>query len=616
VSTRERIAGANRPRWSLLAVVVALAAAAWAAHGGALGGKFHYDDLFTVVNNPAVRSWHLARAFVSADAVNIERHAAGYRPFTVTTLAVNYRLHGLDPRGYLVTNMALHALAAAMVALVGLELLGALPWALLAGLVFALHPINAEAVNYITARSSLLSTVFVLGAAWAFIRYVESRGRAATLGVGLAAYALALLSKESAVALIVPLLAYPWLRPSFRRDATTSLRAARATSAFAVLAALYVAAYWLIAAGGVVAPGPAQRPAWTLAELVGRSLALWVWPWPLGLDHRLTFLARFDSTLAVVLVLGVAALLAAFAVVVRRVPVAAWGLVWALAGLAPLAPLPWLTTVGLLQEHRMGFSAAGLSWMTMALVRALWEASGNWRCERIIRWSLVSVGAVLAVAAVGVDRWRSSVWQDERRLWAEVVQRSPDNLVARINLGAAYMERGDYDLAEAQYHGIIARVPGYARAYYNLGLLALRRGRTDEAAATFRQTVALAPRDAAAYSHLGILALRAGDLSGAEAAFQAALRIDPTQREALNNLATMFLERRDWPSALSLVDEALRRDPDFIEAAYNRGVALAGLGRRAEANAVLGSVRSRLPADAAFDRYRRGIDHLLAGGSP
>jgi tetratricopeptide (TPR) repeat protein len=600
-----------------LVTATALAAAVWAAHSGALSGAFHYDDTFTVVNNPAVRSWQPARYFTSADAVVSERNAAGYRPLMVLSLALNHHVSGLNPFGYLATNVVLHVLAAWLIVLIGYEVLDDRRWAWCAGVMFALHPLNAEAVNYVTARSSLLSTTFALAATWAYIRYVESRGGTGMLVLALTAFVAAMLSKESAVILVVPLLAYRWFRSHASFTQADISRARGAALAFGVLAVLYVALWRIMTAGGVTAHGPpSDRPAWTFAELVGRSLALWIWPWPLGLDHPLTFLSRFDGGLAAVLAVGAVALLVAVALLRRRVPVAAWGLLWALAGLAPLAPLPWLTTVALLQEHRMGLSAAGLSWMTAALVRAVWKASRRWRSERLIRWTLACTGAVLAIVAVGVDRSRAAVWQDDRRLWGEVVRRSPDNMLARRNLGAAYMERSEYERAEEEYRAIIALVPGYPRVYHNLGLLALRRGRASEAAAAFQQAVALDPHDAGAHAHLGILALRAGDELGAEAAFQAALRIDPTQRDALNNLAAIYLQRRQWSRALSLVSEALQRDPGFIEAAYNQGVALAGLGRRAEADAVLREVRVRLPTDTTFDRYRSGIDHLLAGGAP
>jgi tetratricopeptide (TPR) repeat protein len=149
--------------------------------------------------------------------------------------------------------------------------------------------------------------------------------------------------------------------------------------------------------------------------------------------------------------------------------------------------------------------------------------------------------------------------------------------------------------------------------YFNLGLLALRRDRPDEAMAAFERTTALAPGDAAAWTHVGILALRFDDAPRAERAFETALEIDPMQRDALNNLATIHLERREWSKALELTNRALQRDPAFLEAAFNRGVALAGLGRRNEAASVLTTVRQRLPPDREFDRYRSGIDRLVAG---
>ncbi len=595
----------------------ALLGAVVIAHGGAVRGEFHYDDLFVVVSNPAVRSWQPARMFMSADAVNSERGAAIYRPLMVMSLAMNHHFSGLDPFWYLATNLALHGLAVWLVVLIGREVFDDGRWAWCAGAVFALHPLNAEAVNYVTARSSLLSTAFALAAAWAYIRYVESRGGRGTLVLALAAFVAAMLSKESAVVLVVPLLAYTWLRPPAPLNQAVSSRTRRAALAFGGLAVCYVVLWRFMTAGGVAAPGPpSDRPAWTLAEVVGRSLALWLWPSPLGLDHPLTFLTRFDGGLAAVLVLVVAGLVAAFAALSRRVPVAAWGVVWALVGLAPLAPLPWLTTVALLQEHRIGFSAAGLSLTTAALAREIWRGVARWPAAPLIRWTLVGIGAVLAVVAVAVDRARSAVWNDDRRLWAEVVHRSPENPAARINLGSAYMMRQDYAEAEAEFRALLAVDPMYQRAYYNLGLLALRQNQPDAARVSFERAVRLSPYDANAQTHLGILALRAGDVQTAEVSFRAALDVNPTQRDALNNLATIHLQRREWAAALDLVTQSLHQAPEFLEASYNRGVALAGLGRRAEATAVLRETRARLPPDPAFDPYRTAIDHLIAGGSP
>ncbi len=630
-------------------------AAVLAAHSGALNGGFHYDDVFAIVENPAVRSWDPLRSFVSANAVISEANAAGYRPLTVASLALNYRLGGVSPVGYLLTNLLLHLAVSWMVFVVGRRLLGDWRWAWIAALAFALHPVNAEAVNYSVARSSLLSTVWMLVAFWAFLRG-RFAGTIGWHGLGLAALLAGMLSKESAVALVIPLAAYPWLSTRWERaqgehGAADRPMGYRDVIPYLVLAAAYVAFWSAMTRGGIRPPGPAAYPAWTFAEVVARSLALWVWPWPLGLDHPLTFLQRFDPWLAGGLAVFGAAWLAAVIVGIRRAPFATWASVWIAAGFAPLAPLPWLTTVGLLQENRLTFSAVALAWLTarggqMLVARLQPRAGGVWA----VRWVVAPLGLVLVVGAVGLDRMRSAVWNDDARLWEEVVRRSPGNLLARINLGSAYMERKEFDRAEAEFRHVTVLAPDYPRAYYNLGLLALRRERYDdargyflqsadvapgyteayhilgtealkrrrfdEARAAFQRAVALHPTDAKAHAQLGLIAQRTGDDATAETEYLTALRDDPGNREVLNNLGEIHLRRRDWARALDVLTAALDRDPGFLEAAYNRGVALAGLGRRNEAQDALRAVLPRLPTDPKFDPYRQGIAHLLAGGEP
>ena len=628
-----------------------LAAAVLAAHSGALRGEFHYDDIFAIVENPAVRSWQPALYFGSSTAVINEADTAGYRPLTVASFAINYRLGGLDPFGYLGVNLALHLAIAWMVFILGVHLLGDARWAAVAAFLFALHPVNAEAVNYSVARSSLLSTLGALVALWGWLRW---RGGEWTgwLAVGVGSFAAALLSKESAVALLVPLAAYEWLGIDVRsgQGGRAFARSIVRLAPLVVTAGLFVGVWMLMTSGGISARGPAAHPAWTFGEMVGRSLLLWVWPWPLGLDHPLAFVKRFDPVPAIALGLAGAGAAAAWWVARRRHPLSAWLVVWVLAGFAPLAPLPWITTQGLLQENRMAFSAVGLAWLTAVGIRAGMAFARSRSGVRLARGGAVLVGGIALVGAVAVDRARSAVWNDDRRVWEEMVRRSPDNLVARINLGSAYMDHREFDRAEAEYKRILAVVPNYARAYYNLGLLALRRDRyeeargmflqaaalapqdadvyhilgaealkrmhLDDARAAFEQAVALNPRDAKAHVNLGRLALQAGDVSAAESSYLAALRADPRHAKALNDLGAIYLQRREWSRALEPLTAALQQDPDSIEAAYNRAVVLVGLGRRDEARDALQDVLARLPPDPQFDPYRRGARYLLDGGEP
>jgi tetratricopeptide (TPR) repeat protein len=597
-------------------IVVALV-----AHSGALNGGFHYDDSHALVENPAIRSWQPVFYLTSSKAFSGEGEGQQYRPLTVATFAFNYAIGRLEPWGYLLINLLLHIAVSWMVFVVGRLLLGDDRWAAFAALLFAVHPVNAEAVNYVVARSSLLAALGALVAFWAFVRR-QHGGGVGWLVAGLFAFVAALLSKESATALIPPLLTSSLVvrgavRPSGERALPRPFREALW---FVGIAAGF-AAVWLVVVGNRVSePRGAAYPVWAFAEMVGRSILLWVWPWPLGLDHPLRFIDRFDPLLAVTLAAGGLGLVVAAIRWCTGVSLMVWSAIWVVAGFLPLVPLFWLTTRALFQENRMAFSAVGLAWLTAAAARAAWDRLDfRLRSVPVARGLILAVCAVLGIGAVGADRWRSEVWRDDRRLWQEVVRRSPDNLTAYVNLGLAHLDAGALDPAEATLREGLARAPNDERLYfdYNLALVALRRGRHDEARAAVlnvialdsrywkayrvlaiielkrgdraaalsavRRAIAINPRDARAYAHLGLLAQRAGDESLAETSYLETLRYDPFNAKARNNLGVLYLDRGRLSEALDQLTVALKEEPEYLEAAYNRAVALQRLGRVEEA---------------------------------
>lgn len=640
------------PFWAVGSLLLALVLA---AHAGALGGGFHYDDRASVRENLSIRVWQPLFYLTSPLAASGEEGASGYRPLTVASFAVNYALGRLDPFGYLLGNLLLHLAVSWMVFLVGRFLLGDDRWAAAAAVVYALHPVNAEAINYVTARGSLLAALGALIAFWAFLHRREGGGVWWTVA-GLAAFAAALLSKESAVALLPALAVSPWLgEPSRGRGPGGTLigRWVRPILPYVVVCVAYLVVWTSVAAVNMENRGePAAYPVWTLMELVGRSLWLWVWPWPLGLDHPLTFVKRFDVVLAGVLLVTAVGLATVVLAGRRRYPLLAWGTIWALAGLAPLAPLPWMTVKGLLQENRLAFSAAALAWLTAAAMQGALAygsrhaASGGAR--PMAAWWIrgaAAVGLVAVVGAVAIDRARSAVWNDDVRLWEEAARLTPESRSAHLNLGVGHMNRQEYDRAETDFRHALALSPGDAHAYYALGMLAVRRERYDEAEAFLAKTITLAPeysgsyhalgdvamkrgqaqaaeaafqhalalnpRDAKALAKLGLLAQRAGDLASAESRYRAALAEDPDQTLARNNLGILYVRRRDWPHALEQFTAAVRRDPDDLDAAYNQAMTLDTLGRKDEARVILQRVLARLPDDPQFDAQRRGARAIL-----
>ncbi len=171
-----------------------------------LKGGFHYDDFHSIVHNPYIRDWsNSLRFFMDPSVFSGDPDKAMYRPVLLLSYAFNYSLGAYQPWGYLLTNVLIHLGVSLLVwrlALhVGLNTTGA--W--VAGIIFALHPVASEPVNYISARSESLAALFYLAA----FLLVGNETRVARWG-GVLCYSLGLLTKSIVITLPLVFLLYEY----------------------------------------------------------------------------------------------------------------------------------------------------------------------------------------------------------------------------------------------------------------------------------------------------------------------------------------------------------------------------------------------------------------------
>lgn len=208
----------------LVALLMAVAVlSAVAGYAGSLHGYFQGDDFGFVgfYFNFPVAEWPQLFFRGWADGLWSSSYRE-LRPLNALAFIVDARLWGLDPTGYRLTNLALHAISAILVGLIAWRVSrrDAITAAVAVGL-FALHPVNAHAVAWITGRVDILSTAFLLAA---FLGFVSQRETARGAWLALLAFgqAGALFTKESGVTLVCFLIAADvlWLRPRFRARST------------------------------------------------------------------------------------------------------------------------------------------------------------------------------------------------------------------------------------------------------------------------------------------------------------------------------------------------------------------------------------------------------------
>jgi len=471
-----------------------LLAGALAAFGASLGSGFHFDD-YAIFSDAGLGSTHGWLQVFSPRQT---------RPLTYLTFWLNRQIGGGDPLGYHLFNLAFH-LAAVVLAWECLRRLLPERAAFLAAALFAIHPVQSEAVNYVWARGILLASLLCFASLW---NWLEGRRWMAVVW-----FALALLAKEE-VAAFPLLLAWLELRG-------VEPRGARRWTPIAAMAALALAAGARVVWALAVTPGaPAGAHAgispwkYLLAQghVILRYLQLLVLPYGFTVDAEVS--TALWLSIGAWILLGVA-LYALW----RRAPAAIT--TWFVAGLLLLAPSSSIFPAADLSADRRMYLPM------FAFAAALGLALAHVKPAPV----LATLGIVLLCLSVQ----RTVVWMSEQSLWREAVERAPDKVRPKIQLARALPAAQALELLNraresAPYNPAIAA---------EAGRILLAEGQADGALEEFGRALALDPTNAQYINNRGVALEALGQTEAARADFVRALGIDPSLNEARENLAKL-----------------------------------------------------------------------------
>ena len=482
---------------------------------------------------------------------------------------------GLDPTGYHVVNVILHALSAVLVwrLLIRLKVPGA--WA--AAALFALHPVHVESVAWITERKNALSGAFYLSAAWAYLRYEEARSPR-LYWAALFLFAAALLSKTVTCTLPAALLLVLWWKGQtpMRRTAVALV------PFFALGVAMSGMTVWMekhsVGAWG---------PEWDLS-LVERGLiagrALWFYAAKLLVPLNLAFIYprwAIDATavwqyLYPAGALGVGALLWAFRARLGRGPLT--GMLFFAGTLTP--------ALGFFNFYPMlySFVADHFQYLASLGLLALAAAGGHRAWTRLGQPVTGSVVLALVLAVCGLLTWRQGqVYADLETLWRDTLQKNAGAWIAHNNLANILKERGQLDQAIGHYRQALLLKPGSAQIHLNLADAHRVRGESAAALRHYRRALKAEPDRVETHLKLGNALLGQNAVAEAIERYRQALRLAPDLALAHSNLgAALAIQRRD-AEAIDHYRRALQLKPDFAEAHNNLGRLLALRGQFAEA---------------------------------
>ncbi len=524
----------------------ALAAAALAcvAYLPSLSGAFLYDDLRNIVENRAIRDPAALAAILRFEPA---------RPLLTLSWALNFAASGLRPWSYHLVNILIHATNAALAASLFLWMARRSQRrhpeasALLGACLFAVTPMAAETVAYVSSRSSALATLLTLAAARLAVGAL-AEPRRARLAPAFGVFGLGLLVKEEAACLplLLLLLDYFFLA---RLEARAVLRRLGRHAAF--LALPFVGLLARRAATGAWLPAPAAEPvayAWTQLTLVPAYLVRTLVP----LDpafYRGTPLAPWPpDPSALLAVLAVLALLSAASLGRRRWPEASFATLWLIAGLLPSSSIVALKETAV--DHRAYLAGVGVLY---ALGGALWAPGRGLFVAGLL--GLLSARSIQYQLVLG----------DPVRAWEDAVARAPTSAEAYRALADAYAAAGDPQ-AEQALARAAALAPGDPRGWANLGAYLIGRRRFEAAEAALRRAISLAPREAHLHDNLGAVLEMLERDDEAIAEYEAAREASPALAQPRIRLAEIALRRGDAERARRLVEEAVHLDLDEQDA--------------------------------------------------
>jgi len=487
-----------------IAVFAALALLVLLAYSNSFSAGFHFDDFAQITLNPYVSDVsNIPRFFVRTDlADTLSRQ---YRPVTTSSFALNHAVSADSPWSYHAFNIGLHILNAFLLYLVITALFAAYGKspsliAFAAAALFALHPVQTDAVTYVSGRAVLLAVFFWLSGFLCFLKFREDGGRSRTVYASTVPFCLllGLLSKETAVSLPAMMILHDLLRPAGDSPNESSGRPKWPYhAAMVALVGLFFVSKGRLQ-GFIATPDSPLRVAdylMTEAKVLLLYLRLLVLPINQNFDYYLPRTFAPDAGVAA----GAAVVAASLVLAVRyarREPLAVFFGMWFLVTLAPESSL--VPIIDVAREYRLYLPSMGLAALAAMLIDRIFRGAARYTARNAVFACILSLFIVLTLS-------RNRVWSDDVSLWADTAGKAPYSTRAHASLGSALLRDGRYAEAAAELETalrlkpmVVAVVNGRgvmfvqrSEVHADLGECYQRLGRQAEAEEQFRRAAAL-----------------------------------------------------------------------------------------------------------------------------
>jgi tetratricopeptide (TPR) repeat protein len=568
--------------WRLIAFLAALLALGTAAvYAPAMRNGFvNLDDPDYVTRNP-----HVLAGLTWADirwALGSSYPSSNWHPLTWISHMADVQLYGRNPGGHHFTSVLLHVLGVVLLFLLIERATGRPLRSGAVAALFAVQPLNVEAVAWISERKSVLSVLLFLLAIGAYGWYAKRPIVGRYLWVVLF-FGLGITAKVMVIPFPFALLLLDYWPLGRLSGTDTDGNPRKFYPALRALVIEKIPLFVMAAAGGAVTVYVHSREhaltatmpfSWRFKNAIFSYVAyLGKAVWPVGLAP---YYPHPENTLSWTIVALSSLALAAITLIVWRFRERKYllmGWLWYLGTMLPM--------IGFIQTGRQGMADRFMHIPMMGLLFALvWligdlAAEKHWQKEIAVAIFLLALApfAALTIKQIGY-------WHDSYTLFAHTLDVTKNNGFAENDFGVALMERGEPQLAAQHFVAAVRLSPDLASPHYNVAVLLQKQNRLDDAEHEYRAALALSSDQAEivqSHNNLGILYLVQGKYAAATAELSAAIALDPNEQNSYIGRGTAEMQMMNTDAAIADFTNAAQIAPSPL-ALFRLGQALENKG--------------------------------------
>ncbi|MDI6603375.1 MAG: tetratricopeptide repeat protein [Patescibacteria group bacterium] len=550
-------------------VILLLVVVGFVLYTNSFSNQMFWDDDDGILKNQYIQNWQYFPKYFSENLIAGAGLLSNYwRPILLTVFSLEWHLWQDWAPGYHFVNTSFHITDAVFLFFILLYIFKNRALAIFTVLVFLVHPLQTEAVTYVSGLGDSLSVFFMFLGILFYLKFRISKKtplQSISYLLSLLMYILALMSKETAIAMP----AFIFIADFFFLDQNEKLslkdklkKIGKVIWPFLVISGFYI----LLRATVLnfkntfnfydeenIFTSNFHVRLFTFFRILTIYFGLLFWPFNLHMERTVeiaTSLNSFSVIFGGFIFLGL--LILAFTKF-KRFPILSFGILWFFIGLAPTSNL-LIPISGLLYEHWLYLPLIGIFLILFWLGEIVAQ---KYNLQKILLSLLIIFLVFLSILTIN----RNKDWQNPITFYNQTLKYTPTSYRVINNLGMAYADRGNHQKAEETYKRAINLDPLNPVAYHNLGNTYRATGKRDLAIENFETAISLDPKFSFSYNALISIYLEEKDYQKAREVLEKYLDYSPSKLDTLFMLAQIAAEEKNYQDSLIYLRRALEIDP-------------------------------------------------------